>query len=272
MKKQLILPSLLVVSLLVGIGACAPSERTGTGIPRGGVGAATEPPRVLIFTRDHTFDGEAEFWQMFEDLLGAENITRAVTPRDMDLLAPGLEERYDAVVFYDQNNAAVTQEQLDNFHALMYDVGMPAMVLHLALASYANWTPYRDMAGGRFIFGTVAHLYEDLHGRSWGPTRYAHEVNMNIRIEDRNHPITRGLEDFVLFDEAYLDLYISPDVHVLLTTDFPEATREIAWINRFGNSPIFSFTSGHDQNAFNNENFRKLIRQGIDWLISEGQR
>ena len=97
-------------------------------------------------------------------------------------------------------------------------------------------------------------------------------VEMNITVVDKDHPITQGVEDFIIHDEAYIGVYVDLKVHVLLTTGYPGATPEVAWGHRFGNSPVFTLTLGHDKNAYASENFQKLIVNGINWLIAEKEK
>jgi type 1 glutamine amidotransferase len=41
--------------------------------------------------------------------------------------------------------------------------------------------------------------------------------------------VTEGLSDFTILDETYKDLWISPKVDVLLTTDHPKSDSAVAW-------------------------------------------
>ena len=92
---------------------------------------------------------------------------------------------------------------------------------------------------------------------------------MKIAIADKNHPITKGVSDFTILDEAYKDVYVNPKAHVLLTTDNPLSTKQVAWTHSYGKSPVFTIMLGHDKHAFANESLRTLIKQGIEWLINE---
>ena len=280
MKTQFLLPALLSLIILFGIGACTGTENVRTVIPEPPIGGGiTEKPqpRFLIFMRENHVD-ETEFIEMLDIIFGPSNYDRATTPNDMDLLAPGLVEQYAALLFYDSNHPRPPREELyrlerfyENFDQLLQN-GMPILVLHHGVGNYPRWAKFREIAGGAYIFPGVVSEYEDLHGRSWGPSHYEHDVYMNITVVDRDHPITQGIDDFVIFDEAYKDIYVYPGVHVLLTTDFPEATPAVAWVHRYSNSPVFTLSLGHDKHAYTNENFRRLIRQGIDWLISERRK
>ena len=217
--------------------------------------------KVLVVTGGHDFDVK-EFYEMF-DALPNIKYDKAELPKEMDLLAPGLEKKYDVIVSYDMNNFPITDAQRANFDKLM-QTGMPLIVFHHSIGGYANWPKYREIAGGAYLFENL-----EADGKTWPPSDYKHGIEMKITIADKDHPITKEVIDFVILDEAYKDVYVRPDVKVLLTTDHPLATKQVAWVHRYGKSPIFTIMLGHDKDAFANESLRKLLKQGIDWVVGE---
>jgi type 1 glutamine amidotransferase len=221
----------------------------------------TPAHKVLILIGGHDFDVK-EFYEMFDALPGI-SYDKAELPKEMDLLAPGLEKKYDVIVSYDMNNFPITDEQRANFEKLIHG-GMPLLVFHHSIGGYKDWPKYREIAGGAYLF---ANLEAD--GKTWPPSDYKHDVEMKIDIADKDHAITKGLSDFTILDEAYKDVYVKPDAHVLLTTDNPLSTKQVAWTYRFGNGSVFTLMLGHDKHAFANENLRKLLKQGLDWLCTE---
>ena len=227
--------------------------------------SAEEPTRkILILTGGHDFEGK-EFYEMFDAMPGVV-YEKAELPGDMDLLAPGLEEKYDAVVSYDMNRFSITDEQRENFDRLL-QVGMPLVVFHHSIGGYTDWPKYIEIAGGAFSFEAM-----EIDGKTWPASEYYHDVKIEIVVADKNHPITRGVDDFQIHDETYKYVYIRPGVHVLLTTENPLATPEVAWVHRYGNSPVFTIMLGHDRHAYENENLRKLLAQGIEWIVSEKEK
>jgi type 1 glutamine amidotransferase len=88
---------------------------------------------------------------------------------------------------------------------------------------------------------------------------------MDIKVEDKGHPITRGITDFQIVDEIYGGAEILPTVHPLLSTTHPKSMHYVAWINHYGNSEVVYIQLGHGPSAFNNPYYRTLIKQAIDW-------
>lgn len=220
--------------------------------------------KVLILTGGHDFEAEP-FYAMFDAMPGV-SYDKAELPAEMDLLAPGLEEKYDAVISYDMNNFPVTDAQRANFDRLL-QAGMPLVVFHHSIGGYQNWPKYREIAGGMYLFAETK-----IDGQTYPASGYRHDEEMEIAVADKDHPITRSVSDFTIRDESYKNVYVRPDVHVLLTTDHPLATKQVAWVYRYGKSPVFTIMLGHDRHAYENENLRKLLAQGIEWVVAEKKK
>ena len=98
--------------------------------------------------------------------------------------------------------------------------------------------------------------------------------NVRLHFVDRNHPITRGLADFAIDDEAFFLLRTAPGLHVLATAPLPSVqTGEIVpqvWTYEHtlpGGQPYRSFVilQGHVYANFSVPEFRTLILRGIAW-------
>lgn len=217
--------------------------------------------KILILTGGHGFE-EKEFYEMFDAMPGIV-YDKAELPKDMNLLAPGLEKKYDAIISYDMNQFPVTDEQRANYEKLLQN-GMPLLVFHHSIGGYPDWPTYREIVGGAYIYQEM-----EIDGKTHPPSDFKHDVEMKIAIADKNHPITKGLDDFTILDETYKNVYVRDGVHVLLTCDHPLSTKQIAWVHRYGKSPVFTIILGHDKHAYANENLRTLLKQGIEWLVDE---
>ncbi|MDR3109744.1 MAG: ThuA domain-containing protein [Planctomycetaceae bacterium] len=221
------------------------------------------PLKILILAGGHGFD-EANFYAMFDKMPGI-SYDKAKIPDDMDRLAPGLEKQYDAVVSYDMNRFPVTQKQCETFASLLVDPGIPLIVFHHSLGGYSDWAAeYCKIAGGIYLLKET-----EIDGKIRGKSDYKHDLELKIDIADKNHPITKGQSGFTIIDEAYKNVYVRSDVHVLLTTENPAASKQIAWVHRYGKSPVFTILLGHDKKSYRNENLSKLLLQGIQWGVSQ---
>ena len=217
--------------------------------------------KILIVTGGHGFQ-EKEFYELFEKMPGIK-YDKIVLPGEMDRLAPGLEKEYDVLVTYDMNHFPMKDGQLENFSKLIRE-GMPLLVFHHSFCAYPDWPEYRKIAGGDFLYKTT-----DIDGKQWKPSSTKVPVDMEVEIVDKNHPITKGMDSFTIHDEAYKDIYVCPDIHLLLKTAHPDASPQIAWCHQYGKANIFTILLGHDRFAYENPQLQKILLQGICWLASE---
>jgi trehalose utilization protein len=70
----------------------------------------------------------------------------------------------------------------------------------------------------------------------------------------------------VIHDEAYGGFNVLPDVHPLLSTTHEENGNILAWSHTYKNSRIVYLQLGHDHFAYEDENYRQLLKQAIDWV------
>ncbi len=212
--------------------------------------------RVLVTYGGHGFQREP-FFAMFDAMEGIE-YDMAELPKQADMLKPGLEKKYDVIARYDMVGA-VPEEQRKQFVALLEE-GIGLVSMHHNLGAHRSWDKYTEIIGGKFVFKP-----QKIDGKQVPKSTWAHGQTLDIQVAKPNHSITRGVEDFSIHDETYGDFYTSPEVTVLLTTDNPKNDPEIGWTTSYGNSRVFYFMLGHDGHAFENPNYRKLLKQGIVW-------
>lgn len=217
------------------------------------------PLRVLVLTGGHPFDQEA-FFAMFPKMQGVQ-ITHAEFTKGAEAkLTPAARNNFDVMLFYDMHQNP--EPHWDSWQQLL-EAGMPSVFLHHALGSYGKKFDHLDIVGGHARFTTKA-------GSARISTLYTYDQQLKIHVADPDHPITRGVKDFTILDEAYRGSYIRPDVHVLLTTEHPANDTIVAWTHKYKNSPIVYLQLGHDKNAYENPNFLRLLEQSLRWAASEG--
>ncbi len=214
------------------------------------------PVRILLTYGGHGFEQES-FFAMFDALPGV-TYTKAELPKDAGLLKPALCKDVDVIVMYDMVRG-FSPEQQTAFQALLKK-GIGVVSLHHNMGAHRDWDEFSKIIGGKFIF-------EDgvLEGKPYKQSTWAHGQNLQVRVADKEHPITQGIGPFEIHDETYGGYFTSAGVHVLLTTDHPENDPELAWTLNYGNSRVFYLMLGHDHHAWENPNYSKLLHQGILW-------
>jgi type 1 glutamine amidotransferase len=215
------------------------------------------PVRVLLITGGHDYDKEN-----FEILLSKLPIVydHVEHPHAYAMLKADKIKNYDVVLLYDMP-ARISEEARQDFIALL-EKGKGLVVLHHAFNNFRDdlWSEYAKIAGGRYHRSPWMK-----NGVEQPPSSFRYDVTMQIRVEDKNHPITKGVADFEIIDEGYYNTEILPTVHPLLSTDSKYSAPLVAWTSEYGNSRIVTFTLGHDRQAWENPMFIKVLSQAIVW-------
>ena len=222
----------------------------------------SKPIRILVVTGGHDYKVE-QFNQMLGSL--GDNITYqiAVLPAAYDMFLPENRSKYDVLVFYHMWQE-ITDEQAKVFAECIRQ-GKPLVALHHSICAYDDWPEYFNIIGGKYF-----HKPTTVNGKVYPACSYIHDLHFNVRIADPAHPVTRGINDFEIFDETYKGYYVEDDVTPLLTTDEPSSTPVIGWAKMYGRARVVTLQSGHDVPTFENPNFRKLLKQAIEWVYNNG--
>ncbi|MDW8309330.1 MAG: ThuA domain-containing protein [Verrucomicrobiales bacterium] len=111
--------------------------------------------------------------------------------------------------------------------------------------------------------------FANILGRVWDPKLPAHDPRgpFTVRIVDREHPVTRGLEDFETDDELYTCLTGDAPIHLLAVAKSKLDGRDhpMAFVRTYGRGRVFLTTLGHDVKAFTNSRVPQLLRQACLW-------
>jgi type 1 glutamine amidotransferase len=166
------------------------------------------------------------------------------------------------LLFSDYNGPAWSEAAQANFETAVSG-GTGLVILHAADNAFPGWVEYESMVGLLWREGTG-------HGSF-------HEFP--VTIVDREHPVTRGMDDFRQWDELYHRLVHMHDVplHVLATAYSDPATggtgndEPMMVATQYGAGRVFHMVMGHvwpgnpDMRAFEGESFQKALLRGCEW-------
>jgi hypothetical protein len=204
-----------------------------------------QPVKTLVVTGGH--DHHPAFYTAFDDPRLAPNVDPHPVAFRKDV-----SNRYDVAVLYDLV-PEMDDARRANLKAFA-DAGKGIVVLHHAICSHSQWPWYsEELVGGRYRFAPETPL-----------STYKHDEQVKVTVV-KKHPVTEGVDDFIIHDETYKNMWISPKVQVLLRTDNPTADGPIAWIGLHPKARIVYLQLGHDENAHRNPNFQRLVRNAILW-------
>jgi type 1 glutamine amidotransferase len=221
--------------------------------------AFPEPPiRVLVITGGHDYNKNT-FNAMFSSMGDIISYTIAEFPSAYDMFSRENRNKYDVLVFYHMWQK-ITQEQ-EKILAECIREGKPLVALHHSICAFDDWPEYFSIVGGKYF-----HKPTTVNGKTYPVSSYIHDLHFKVIISNPDHPVTKGLKDFEVFDETYKDYYVEAGVTPLLTTIEPTSTPVIGWTKKYGKARVVTLQSGHDTPTFENPNFRKLLKQSIEWV------
>ncbi len=214
------------------------------------------PLSVAVVTGGHSYD-VPNFHRLFRALPGLDVYIQHID--DYTSSSTAVRQAYDVVLFYtmmmetprDDGQPWYAGQPLTALHELgATDQGI--VVLHHALLDYPTWAPWSELVG--------------IAERGFG---YAIGETVTTQIADPTHPITQGLAPWTMIDETYTLADAGADSRVLLTYDHPKSNRTIAWTRQYRAARVFCYQAGHDNDTWQDTNFREVLRRGIAWA---GQR
>lgn len=221
---------------------------------------AAGPVRILVITGGHDYKGE-EFNRMLAELSPQISFQIAELPAAYEMFLPSNRDKYDVLVFYHMWQE-ISEEQKSALAATISE-GKPLVVLHHSICAYDDWPEYWNIIGGKYF-----HRATTFNRKEYAACSYIHDIHFRVKTAGNSHPVTKGIRDFDIFDETYKGYYVAPDVTPLLTTDEPSSNSVIGWSKTYGKSKIVVLQSGHDVPTFENPNFRKLLKQSVEWVCN----
>lgn len=205
---------------------------------------------LLLCTGDNQYHNHGEIGLELKKNLSIQNFDVLLTD-DFNWLLPKNIKKHDTIVFY--SIGAATSN--DNINGLLNAVngsnlnykGNPVgfVGIHGVTTSFQDSKEYKKMIGASFV------SHPDI-----GPI-YNFKVN-------KNHVITKNIDDFQLKDELYL-FNIHSEFNTLISCNYENIERPIAWYKQYGKGRIFYIALGHGIEQINNSNFKELVVNGIKW-------
>lgn len=248
----------------------------------GGLGLAAAAPaaRKIVFIADRPSHGFAQHECNAGCLLLAKLLKQSVPGVETAVHRNGWPQAPDAlesaaavVLFTNGGGSHPALKHLDELgSALQKGAGLTVMHYGLDVGKGAPGDKFLDWVGG---------YYE---------TNWSVNPSWTARFtEIPKHPVTRGVKPFAIFDEWYYHMRFRPNmdgVTPLLSAVPPDSTRERPFGPHSGNETVrarkgmaehlawayertggrgFGFTGGHFQWVWGNDDYRRIVLNGIAW-------
>jgi len=177
-----------------------------------------------------------------------------------------------ALFFVDYNGTDWSEPAKANFERAVQN-GAGVVILHAANNGFQGWTAMEEMAALMWREGAG-------HGQY-------HEFTVNIVAP--THPITRGLPDFVIWDELYHRLTPMHNVpYTVLATAYSNPEKggtgndePVMLVTRYGEGRVFHQVLGHvwpqdfgggykgfTMATFENAGFQRSLSRGCEWAAT----
>ena len=217
---------------------------------------ANGPVRVLLVTGGHEYETN-QFLQVFRDNPGIA-FTHVTHPEAQPWFAAEKARSWDVAVLYDMWQP-VDEAARANLVARLKE-GKGLVVTHHAIANYQAWPEYERIIGARYYLEPTVR-----DGVRKERSKWLHDVEFRVRVADRNHPVTCGVEDFEIHDETYILFDVHAGVTVLLTTEAATSQPTLAWAKTYEAARVVYLQLGHDHLAYENPQYRRLLANAIRW-------
>lgn len=212
---------------------------------------------LMLVTGGHSYD-TISFSNMFDQMEGIQ-FEHVSQPEANKRIAEGNVSKFHLLVFYDIGRKISDAEKQGYLNLL--EQGKPMLFLHHSLLSYPMWPEFEKIIGGKYFKKDKnSNLPDSLF------SSYHYNVSYHVKKVDSTYSATKGISDFLLFDEAFENYKVGEFVTPLYTNDYNNKVMIIGWENRYKNSKIIYFQPGHDRNAFDDKNYRKVLLQLINYL------
>jgi glyoxylase-like metal-dependent hydrolase (beta-lactamase superfamily II)/type 1 glutamine amidotransferase len=121
--------------------------------------------------------------------------------------------------------------------------------LHNSMGLYPEDGPYLKLVGGRYI--------------GHGPLE-----RFRVEVVDRNHAITRGVEDFSVADEQHTPPCDEQKVRVLLRNRSDDGrTAAAGWVYEPGQGRLCHLANGHTRESLLHPMYQRLMRNATLWCL-----
>jgi putative membrane-bound dehydrogenase-like protein len=151
--------------------------------------------------------------------------------------------KFDVVAIYRDSGQLPPAEET----ALLdfVEAGKGLVAIHCASHCFRNSDRYTALVGGRFL---------------------RHETGVfRARIIDAQHPAMQGVQSFEEWDETYVHNQLADDIRVLMVRPDASGYEPYAWVRDQGKGRVFYTALGHDEHAWKNPGYQRLLEQGIRW-------
>ncbi len=146
-----------------------------------------------------------------------------------------------------------SDEQMGGFK-MAVEQGKPLLGLHSATAALKKDKEHLPIYTE--IIGAVFKTHPPIH-------------TFPVVIKKQEHPITKNIGDFEIYDEMYFYNTEADGSIVLIEAEHEGQKTPIAWTRNYGKGKVFYTSLGHSMGAVTNRHFQQLVLNALIWLVDD---
>jgi len=216
--------------------------------------------KILILSGSNNHEWQ-ETTPFLEDLFMAGGIFKTDVTNQPDTLNYDIIKNYDVIVnnwnSWPENDIRWNSE-LESGILNFVNKGGGLVFFHASTSVFYKWPEFREI--------TIASWEEKTgHGKN---------DTVKVFIENKTHPVTKGISDFKIFDELWINARENENFNVLgSATDKTQKAagnknQPAIFVKEEGDGRIFHTILGHDVEAMESEGFKQLILRGTEWAAT----
>ncbi len=150
------------------------------------------------------------------------------------------------------------QVEVENGLLKFVEEGGGLVFFHSSTSAFYEWPEFKNISTGAWVEKTW-------HGKN---------SPVEVVIENHEHPITKGLSGFYIFDELWIEAEKNSKFKILGSAINKEALEKgyekqsAILISEYGKGRIFHTLLGHDVKAMRNTGFQTLLLRGTEWAAT----
>jgi len=225
-------------------------------------GCQTKADNVLILSGKNNHNWQ-ETTPMIQSILEGSGRFKVTVTNEPETLDPGSLSQYQVILSNWNTWPDVTGHRwraaLEKAFLDFVAGGKGFVVIHAGSSTLQDWPEFQKLAGGTWALDSTGH----------GPVH-----TFKVTIDDKNHPVMKGLKDFYIRDELWHRTQFQPGIHVLCraysSPDYKGTGKNepVVITTQYGKGRGFYCVLGHNKATMQNIGWKTLLLRGTEWAAT----
>jgi type 1 glutamine amidotransferase len=230
-------------------------------ITQSGCESSSKPIHVLLLSGRNNHEWQQTTTFIEKMFLKSGTFTVSVTEKP-DTLKFSDFERFDVVLSnwnsWPENDLR-WPEQTEKALLQFIKNGGGFVTFHSSTSAFYKWPEFQEISTAAWIMDSTSH---------------GKPSETKVEITGAEHPVTRGMKAFEIFDELWINTAKNHKFEVLGTATNEELTQNgmekqpAIMVAGYGKGRIFHTILGHDLKAMESEGFQMLMLRGTEWAAT----